>query len=66
VGTSFDIYSEVLQGLRKFEVPARLEREEAVGVVEMLQAWRGVREGELKLGASAHSSYRFTDCRYEP
>lgn len=44
VGTSFDVYSDILSGLKKLELPARLERKEAVGVVKMLQGWRGVRE----------------------
>lgn len=44
VGSSYEIYSEILSGLNKLEVPARLERKEAVGLVQMLQGWRGVRE----------------------
>lgn len=47
VGTSYETYREILQGLDRLEVPARLERREAVGVVKMLQGFRGVREGEL-------------------
>lgn len=46
VGTSFDTYSEILSGLKQLAVPPRLERKEAVGVVRMLQGWRGVRESE--------------------
>lgn len=44
VGTSFETYLSTLQGIKSIEVPARLERREAVGVIEMLQGWRGVRE----------------------
>lgn len=45
VGSSYEIYSEVLSGLSKLQLPARLERKEAVGLVQLLQGWRGVREG---------------------
>lgn len=44
VGSEFGTYEATLQGVSKVEVPARLERREAVGVIEMLQAWRGIRE----------------------
>ncbi|GAA6022898.1 hypothetical protein JCM11491_006619 [Sporobolomyces phaffii] len=39
-------YSTVVASLRKFPVPPRLSSEEAVGVVELLKATRGVRVGE--------------------
>lgn len=48
VGSSFDIYSATLAGLSKFDLAPRLERKEAVGVVKMLQGYRGVREGESR------------------
>ena len=51
VGSSYDVYSSVLAGVTKVPVPSRLDRTEAVGLVEMLQGYRGVREG-----ASAHLS----------
>lgn len=39
-------YSEVLNsGVRKLEVPERLTRGEAVGIVRLLKGWRGTREG---------------------
>jgi len=44
VGSEFATYQATLAGAHKVEVPARLERREAVGVIEMLQALRGVRE----------------------
>lgn len=44
LGSSFDVYRGILAGLEKLEVSPRLERKEAVGVVEMLRARRGVRE----------------------
>lgn len=49
VGTSFDTYTDILSGLKQLAVPPRLERKEAVGVVRMLQGWRGVRESESQL-----------------
>lgn len=56
VGTSFDTYSEVLSGLNQLAVPPRLERKEAVGVVRMLQGWRGIRESEFALHPSPFCS----------
>lgn len=44
LGSSFDVYRSILSGLEKLEVSPRLERKEAIGVVEMLRARRGVRE----------------------
>ncbi len=44
VGSEFATYQATLAGAQKVEVPARLERREAVGVIEMLQAARGIRE----------------------
>lgn len=49
VGTSFDTYGEILSGLKQLAVPPRLERKEAVGVVRMLQGWRGIRESKFSL-----------------
>jgi small subunit ribosomal protein S29 len=46
VGTSFDTYGEILSGLKQLAVPPRLKRKEAVGVVRMLQGWRGIRDSE--------------------
>ncbi|GAA5914688.1 hypothetical protein JCM8208_000413 [Rhodotorula glutinis] len=42
--SSFDTYSAVLSGLERFELPPRLSRKEAVGIVELLRGWRGTRE----------------------
>ncbi|KAK4698316.1 small subunit ribosomal protein S29, partial [Phenoliferia sp. Uapishka_3] len=39
-----DVYSAILSQLQVMKVPARLERKEAVGIVHMLQSWRGTRE----------------------
>ncbi|BGP39668.1 hypothetical protein JCM10450v2_003638 [Rhodotorula kratochvilovae] len=42
--SSFDTYSAILDGLKRFDLPARLSRKEAVGIVELLRGWRGTRE----------------------
>ncbi|KAI5479188.1 mitochondrial carrier protein [Pseudohyphozyma bogoriensis] len=39
-----DVYRGVLKGFTTVQVPSRLERKEAVGVVQLLQSWRGVRD----------------------
>lgn len=41
-----DVYSGILAGIKSVAVPVRLSRKEAVGVVKMLQNWRGDRAGE--------------------
>ncbi|GAA5914127.1 hypothetical protein JCM5296_004717 [Sporobolomyces johnsonii] len=42
---SYPTYAAILaSGVRKLAVPARLDRTEAVGIVKLLQGWRGVRE----------------------
>ncbi|BGP15615.1 hypothetical protein JCM10213v2_003604 [Rhodosporidiobolus nylandii] len=43
--SSYEVYQEVLQsGVKKLEVPERLSRSEAVGIVKLLKGWRGTRE----------------------
>ncbi|KAL8284256.1 hypothetical protein RQP46_005005 [Phenoliferia psychrophenolica] len=44
VAPSSDISTTILAQLEVMNVPARLERKEAVGIVQMLQSWRGTRE----------------------
>lgn len=61
VGTSYETYREILQGLDRLEIPARLERKEAVGVVKMLQGFRGVREGEILFQKAFHGSFCLTN-----
>lgn len=46
LGSSNEVYAGIIAGLQKLVVPARLERQEAVGIVKMLQDRRGVRERE--------------------
>ncbi|GAA5930504.1 hypothetical protein JCM1841_006561 [Sporobolomyces salmonicolor] len=42
---SYPTYASILAaGVQKLPVPARLDRTEAVGIVQLLQGWRGVRE----------------------
>lgn len=53
-----DVYPSILAGLTAFPMPARLERKEAVGVVEMLQVWRGAREREFR-EVDCHALIRF-------
>ncbi|KAM0787467.1 hypothetical protein ACM66B_003544 [Microbotryomycetes sp. NB124-2] len=43
-GASLDVYSQAVSGFRKQEVPARMSRTEAVGLVELIGGWRGNRE----------------------
>ncbi|GAA5983046.1 hypothetical protein JCM11641_004705 [Rhodosporidiobolus odoratus] len=43
--SSYAAYSEVLEsGVKTIEVPERLSREEAVGVVRLIKGWRGTRD----------------------
>ncbi|GAA5964387.1 hypothetical protein JCM3765_006399 [Sporobolomyces pararoseus] len=46
--SSYSTYSNVLQSLQKFQVPARLTSKEAIGVVDLLKQIRGVRVQEGK------------------
>lgn len=46
-----DLYATILTGLQTLVVPPRLERKEAVGIVRMLQSWRGAREGPYRCQA---------------
>ncbi|GAA6000998.1 mitochondrial 37S ribosomal protein mS29 RSM23 [Rhodotorula paludigena] len=42
---SFPTYSAILEaGLERFAVPERLDRAEAVGIVNLLKGWRGTRQ----------------------
>ncbi|GAA5917401.1 hypothetical protein JCM6882_000846 [Rhodosporidiobolus microsporus] len=43
--SSYETYKAVLDsGVKKLEVPERLSRQEAVGIVRLLKGWRGTRE----------------------
>ncbi|KAK4053389.1 hypothetical protein OIV83_001553 [Microbotryomycetes sp. JL201] len=42
--SSFEVYSQALSGVRKQQVPARLSRTEAAGLMELIGGWRGNRE----------------------
>lgn len=44
----YSTYAQVLSsGIETFPLPARLSRKEAIGVVDLVKGWRGMREGEL-------------------
>lgn len=52
---SFPTYSAILEaGLERFAVPERLDRAEAVGIVNLLKGWRGTRQG-AHAARSAHT-----------
>jgi len=46
--SSYSTYSSILSSLSKFTIPSRLSSKEAIGVVELLKAIRGVRVKEGK------------------
>lgn len=43
-GTNLEIYSTILKGIPLLPLPDRLDRKEAMGIVTLLQGFRGVRE----------------------
>ncbi|SCZ93135.1 BZ3500_MvSof-1268-A1-R1_Chr6-2g08483 [Microbotryum saponariae] len=44
LGPSHQIYSSLLSSVRQLPVPARLEKQEALGIVDLLMGFRAVRE----------------------
>ena len=59
---SNDVYSGILTGIKSVAVPVRLSRKEAVGVVKMLQSWRGDRERERVPSISPVRLLTLLDC----